>query len=308
MSKTQNFPKLIFLAGPTAVGKTDLAIELAKNLEAEIVNADSIQCYELLQIGAAKPSAKQLEMVPHHLIGFWPLAQQLTVADFQRAALKVFSEAGSRGIKALVVVGGSGFYLGALQNGLTKLEPIPLEIRQQVERDLQEKGLPFLYEELRISDPDTSEKIHANDSYRILRSLEIIRTHKQPLSELKKQNQYDQPLEVQWLCCDRLRSELHERIELRTNQMLKDGLVGEVQSLINQGFQASPALQSIGYAEVLQFLEGKISSDELAQRITQKTRQLAKRQLTWFRHQVPQASWLDLSSPLPENLFSNLQP
>lgn len=288
--------KLIFLVGPTASGKTSLAIEIAKNLDAEIISADSVQFYSELKIGSARPTESELSEVKHHLVGHISVADDYTAGDFAREAMKIIE---AHPQKNLIVVGGSGFYIQALEKGMFPTERASEEVQEALERRVDEEGLESVYRTLQLRDPELAERIAVQDRYRIVRALEILQTlsPEQTLSqvreEFEQQAQHRFPGRVvSTLGLKIERERLEPRVRVRTEQMLKDGLVDEVRSLVARGLGNRPALHSVGYKEVLQNLAGQLSDSDLLPMIVQGTLRLAKKQRTWFSR-APKTHWFD---------------
>ena len=291
-------PELLFIVGPTAGGKSDFAVELceaeANVTKSEIINCDSVQFFTGVEIGAAKPSPELLRRIPHHLIGHLPLGATYTAGEFRRDALKVIEDRSQLGIERLVAVGGSGFYVQALEKGMYDVPKIPDEIRNGVETDLESLGLPALYQELRARDPQAAEKIKPADRYRIGRALEVLRADLtgRTLTEIREQfaaeaaraaESSPRPFQVRKIGIFVPRDILRERVLARTRKMLGSGLVDEVRALREQGLHDWSPLQSVGYKEVGLYLDGKLKMADLETEIVTSTMQLAKRQMTWFK-------------------------
>jgi len=276
---TEKKIKLLVLSGPTGSGKSGLAVRIAESIGAEIVNADSMQVYRGLDIGTAKPSAEALARVPHHLLGIITPDINFTASDFRREAAAVISDIDCRGKKA-IVVGGTGLYIRALLDGLVDSPDGDPELR------LQFAGLPGeeLLERLNLVDPETASRLHQNDRLRIVRALEVYSQTGRPISAFRAEHSfsggYYHPLKI---AIRVERQELYRRINLRVDQMLRDGLVAEVASQLALGFgRELKALRSIGYKEICAFLAGEVELDEAVSLIKRDTRRYAKRQLTWF--------------------------
>jgi tRNA dimethylallyltransferase len=294
-------PELLFIVGPTAGGKSDFAVELceseAAQIKSEILNCDSVQFFAGVEIGAAKPSADLLARVPHHLIGHLPLGATYTAGEFRRDALQVIEQRSREGVERLVAVGGSGFYVQALEKGMYDVPKIPDEIRLGVERDLEEKGLAALHLELKNRDPGAAEKINPADQYRIGRALEVLRAdlggrtltqiREQFASEAARAAESTPPLfRVRKIGLFVPRDVLRDRVVARTRKMLESGLIEEVRGLRAQGLHNWSPLQSVGYKEVGAYLDGTLSQTDLEPAIVTSTMQLAKRQMTWFKRDV----------------------
>jgi tRNA dimethylallyltransferase len=271
--------KLLVLSGPTGSGKSSLAVSIAESIGAEIVNADSMQLYRGLDIGTAKPTAQELARVPHHLLSIVSPDLNFTASDFRREAAAAIAEIDARG-KKVIVVGGTGLYIRALLDGLVDSPEGDPELR------LQFAGLPGeeLLQRLSLVDPDTAARLHPNDRLRIIRALEVFSQTGRPISEFRAEHAfsggYYQPLKM---AIRVERQELYRRIDLRVDQMLHDGLVAEVASLLAHGYdRESKALRCIGYKEICAYLAGETALDEAVSLIKRDTRRYAKRQMTWF--------------------------
>ncbi|MFH1213944.1 MAG: tRNA (adenosine(37)-N6)-dimethylallyltransferase MiaA [Candidatus Neomarinimicrobiota bacterium] len=302
---------VIFILGPTAVGKTATAIELARIIDGEIISIDSRQVYRGLDVGTAKPTLNQQSTVAHHLIDVLNVSQNISAGVYRELALKTVAEIRSRG-KIPVFVGGSGLYVNALLKGIFEESTTDPEIRRQIRLELQEKGIAALYNQLIDIDPATAVKIHLNDVKRITRALEIYRITGQPPSRHFQCQDRQPPFAYRLFILNAGREELYRRINARVDQMLADGLVTEVENLIAAGNRTHlEALRTLGYQEVLAFLDGNLDLSEMREHIRQNTRRYAKRQLTWFRNQYPEADWIDVTdrstpSEIAEIILQNL--
>jgi tRNA dimethylallyltransferase len=295
-------PQLLFVVGPTASGKSDLAIEIAERSGFEILNCDSIQFFKGVDIGAAKPSSKDLARVPHHLVGHLELGAEYTAGDFRRDALMRLKTSG----KNFVAVGGSGFYIQALEKGMYEVPPVAPEIRSRLESEMTEQGSHVLHLELLARDPESGAKIDRNDRYRILRALELLRSEPtgKTLSQMRAEFEAAKPAVPFRLASRKIgltlsREKLRERITRRTRSMLEAGLIEEVESLRAQGLGSWAPLMSVGYKETQSFLDGTLSRTELAPLIITSTMQLAKRQMTWFKRDAS-IQWFDADDQLKE--------
>lgn len=278
---TSPFPTL-FILGPTASGKSALGFRLAKKLGACIVNADSIQLYQGLVIGSAAPSEEERLEVDHYLFQVVPKGENWTAFDYEERAWKVINEQLQH--RPVVIVGGSGFYLQALEKGMGPALNEDESIKKELERELEEKGAASLYEELRRVDPESARRIHFNDSYRVLRALGYFRTFQRPFSEDQKQTELRQwPGVLYKVGLTGSQTELVDVVEKRVNQMMKAGFLDEVKGLMEEGLSEWWPMKSVGYREVLEHLSGELAESELIPRIVQKTLSLAKRQKTWFK-------------------------
>ena len=273
---------MIVIAGPTAVGKTDLSIEVARGLRAEILSADSRQFYRELHVGVAKPSAAQLNAVVHHFINSCSISNLYSAGAFERDVLELLPRLFETS-DYVVLTGGSGLYLKAVCNGLDDLpQPAP-GLRQALELRLQTEGLASLQAELCKIDPDFFQVADPQNTQRLLRALEVYYTTGEPFSSYLKRDVSKRPFKIIEVALQRPRDELYERINQRCDQMLADGLVEETKLLAE--FRTQNALQTVGYKEAFDYMDGATSHDEMVRLFKRNTRRYAKRQLTWFKHQ-----------------------
>ena len=297
-----NKPKIIVICGPTASGKTALSIQLAKKINGEIVSADSMQIYEDMDIGTAKPTVEEMDGVKHYLIGNVSPTLRYSVANFKKDAINAIEEILKKG-KTPIIVGGTGLYVDSLVNGIDydDLE-IDLDYRNQLEKISEEQGLEVLYNKAVEIDPLAMEKISNNDKKRIFRVLEIYNATgktktEQEIESRKKDNPYDYVV----FAINMAREKLYERINKRVDIMLEKGLVDEVKRLIKKYDELPTAIQGLGYKEVVQYLNNEISYDEMVEKIKQETRRYAKRQLTWFRRNK-EITWINGLDDMQNNL------
>jgi len=288
------FQKIPFIVGPTAMGKTATAIELAKQLNGEIISIDSRQVYKGLDIGTAKPTLHQQQEISHHLVDILELDEQISAGAYRKLALKTVSEIQSRG-KLPIFVGGSGMYIRALIRGIFHESCTDMVIRRRIRKELQEKGTAALYNRLVDIDPELAVKIHLNDVKRITRALEIYEITGKPPSEHYRTQQTNPPFPYQIFVLTMERELLYRRINARVEEMIASGLVREVELLLNRGLRQNlDLLLTLGYREVIQHLDGNCSHAEMVENIKRNTRRYAKRQLTWFRNQL-EATWLTIA-------------
>ena len=279
---TFHLKSILALTGPTAVGKTSLGIELAERADSEIVSVDSRQIYRELNIGTAKPSADELQRVPHHLIGERSLHEPVSAGQYALLAEDRIAEIISRN-KKVILVGGSTLYLQALQHGLADIPEIDPDIRSKLVDRLRAEGSDALFRELESVDPEAAGTMDASKSQRIVRALEVYHGTGRPLSYYH-QNPRQPRYRYETIVLEMDRVRLYERIERRVDIMLEEGLVDEVQGLLEAGFDPSiPVLRTIGYSEVIQYLQTQIDYTEMVRLIKRNTRRYAKRQMTWFR-------------------------
>ena len=277
-------PKVIVICGPTASGKTALSIELAKKINGEIVSADSMQIYKDMDIGTAKPTMEEMEGIKHYLVGEISPTKRYSVAEFKKDALNAIEEIVKNG-KTPIVVGGTGLYVDSLIYGIDYSEiEVDLEYRNKLEQIAKEKGLEYLYNKAKEIDSVEMEKISNNDKKRIFRVLEIYKsTGKTKTEQEKESRKKENPYEYFVFAIDMERSKLYERINKRVDIMLEKGLVEEVKNVTEKYKHLPTAIQGLGYKEVIEYLQGYCTYEEMAEKIKIETRHYAKRQLTWFR-------------------------
>jgi len=276
-------PKILVICGPTASGKSDLALRLAHVLDGEIINADSMQVYRGMDIGTAKPSAEERTRVPHHLIDIIQPDQPFSAADFAEAADVAIRAINSRG-KRVIVVGGTGLYIRSLLKGLVDSPAGTDEVRQDLLAEVRERGNLAMLEELRRVDPELAGRIHPNNLVRIIRALEVFRTTGIPLSRYQQAHAFsDQRYRSLQIGVQVERPLLYSRIDARVNRMMEQGLLQEVVQLLSAGYGSElKAMRAIGYKEMTAHLAGEYGLDEAIRLIKRDTRHYAKRQLTWF--------------------------
>lgn len=306
----ERYPAVVFIMGPTAGGKTDLAVELARKLPCELISVDSTQVYRGLDIGSAKPSAELLTQFPHRLIDICDPSEAYSAARFRADALQEVSRAASAG-RIPVLVGGTMLYFRAFEQGLSSLPEADQGVRTTLSRELETRGLDALYERLGRIDPRAAQRIHPNDPQRILRALEVFEVSGVPISELQataSARRYPGRV-VKLARGPRDRSVLHDRIAARFRSMLGLGFVEEVRQLLRRpGLHPGlPSLRSVGYRQVAGFLLGLYGEKEMVEKGIVATRQLAKRQLTWIRAD-PEIRWIfDDSGPTLEQALKRLR-
>ena len=277
-------PKIIIILGPTAVGKSALALKLASQLNGEIVNADSQQVYRFMNIGTGKPSTADRERVRHHLIDVVTPDQEFNAAMFRHLASEVIYQIDERKRK-VIVCGGTGLYLKALTRGLFEGPAQDPELRRTLEKEIEESGLNSIYHRLAEIDPTVTSTIHPNDRLRTIRALEVYQLTGKPISQWQSEHRFEeQPFLSLKVGLNLERAELYERINQRSEEMVAAGFVEEVRELAARGYSLdSKALRSVGYAQMAQVLRGTLTIDTALEEMKKETRHLAKRQLTWFR-------------------------
>jgi len=279
---------LITIIGPTAIGKTNLAIKLADYFKTEIVSADSRQFYKEMNIGTAKPSNSELNSIKHHLINNKSINDNYNISDYEKDALKSIKSIFNKN-DAAILVGGSGLYINTVLYGLDEIPGISDEIRNSLYLDLELKGIKKLQEELKLLDPASYSDIDINNPRRLIRALEVsISTGKSYSSFLKKKKK-KRDFNIIVLGINQERSELYNKINTRVDNMIESGLINEVKELYN--LKGLNALNTIGYREVFNYIEDKYSLDECINEIKKNTRRYAKRQLTWFKS-IDNVEWI----------------
>lgn len=289
--------KVLVIAGPTAVGKTKIAIETAKRLNGEIISADSMQIYKKMDIGTAKPTVEEMDGIPHHLLSVVEIGEKFSVVDFQKAAYTCIEDILSRG-KVPIVCGGTGLYINSLVEEIDYGEVTSSEkLREELEKVAKEKGNAYLYEELKKVDKESAERIKLNDTKRIIRALEVYRVTGKTITEFQrrskeKEKKYDYIV----VGLQMEREKLYERINLRVEEMMKCGLLEEAKAVMEEmnANEKLTSFQAIGYKEFMPFFEGVCSLEEVAEQIKQESRRYAKRQITWFKR-TPGLRWFDVS-------------
>lgn len=291
----QQKPLAIFLMGPTASGKTALAIELRQNLPIEVISVDSALIYRDMDIGTAKPDNKELALAPHRLINIIDPAESYSAADFRADALKEMRQIISEG-KIPLLVGGTMLYFKALLEGLSPLPPANEKIRQQIELLAKSQGWEYLHKQLSLVDPISAQRIHPNDPQRINRALEVFYQTGKSLTELNQKKGEPLPYEVlQFAIAPEDRSILHQRIEQRFNIMLENGFIQEVEKLHQRSdlHLDLPSIRCVGYRQAWEYLDGEYDYETMVFKGISATRQLAKRQITWLRGWKSPIIWLD---------------
>ena len=285
--------KLLCLLGPTAVGKTEIAIELAQHLNAEIVSVDSRQIYRQMDIGTAKPTPEEQQAAPHHLIDCVDISQPFSVADYQSLADTAIADIQNRG-KQVLLVGGAGLYFRAVIDGLFEGPGADPAVRERFEQEAAQHGADALHERLRACDPESADRIHPNNVVRVIRALEVYELTGVPMSEHQQQwHREKQRYPFIAFGLTMPRALLYHRIEQRVDVMLANGLIAEVESLLATGYARDTiALQSFGYKELITYLDGECTYTEAISQLKQNTRRFAKRQLTWFRKDT-RIEWID---------------
>lgn len=271
---------LIVIGGATATGKTALAIEVARYFRAEIISADSRQFFREMSIGTAKPSGEELAAVPHHFINSHHIFEDYSVGDFEKEALTQLERLFQK-TDIAVLTGGSGLFIRALCEGLDAYPEVPKEVVESLETTFQLEGIAALQAELRQSDPVYFERVDQNNPQRLIRALSVCRVSGRPFSSFQQQERTDRPFTPVYILLQMEREQLYARINRRVDAMMTAGLLEEVKTLYPH--RHLNALQTVGYQELFDYLDGRVSLEEAIEKIKQNSRRYAKRQMTWFR-------------------------
>lgn len=283
--------KLLVIAGPTAVGKTDYSIETALRCGSPVISCDSRQIYKEMTIGTAVPDASQLSAVKHYFIHSISVLDTYSSGQFEIDALALIEKLFSEGHETLVMAGGSGFYIDAVCNGLDNLPVPPPELREELTRRVREEGVEALVDELKRLDPAAWKAIDIKNGQRVVRALETIIVSGRSFTEFKLAEPRKRDFEIEKICLTRPRDVIYDRIDRRVLQMIDEGLVEEVRGL--EKYRDLPALQTVGYREIFGYLDGNYSLDEAIRLIQRNTRHYAKKQLTWWKRDNA-IKWIDL--------------
>lgn len=284
---------LIILTGPTAVGKTDLSIQLAKAVDAEIVSADSMQIYKYMDIGSAKVTEEEMQGVKHYLVDEIEPDMPFSVSEYKRMAEEYIDEISSRG-KNVIVTGGTGLYLNSLIYDMDfGKSDANQELREELNKELEENGPAYMYEKLVSLDKDAAERIHPNNTKRVIRAIEVAMSGEK-MNDFSKDLRYNKKYRPIIIVLNRDRQALYDRINLRVDIMLKNGLIEEVKGLLEKGYTKDMiSMQGIGYKEIIKYFDGEYTLEEAIEIIKRDSRRYAKRQLTWFRR-YEDAKWFEI--------------
>lgn len=284
---------LIILTGPTAVGKTDLSIQLAKAVDAEIVSADSMQVYKYMDIGSAKVTEEEMQGVKHYLVDEIEPDMPFSVSEYKRIAEEYIDEISSRG-KNVIVTGGTGLYLNSLIYDMDfGKSDANQELREELNKELEENGPAYMYEKLVSLDKEAAERIHPNNTKRVIRAIEVAMSGEK-MNDFSKDLRYNKKYRPIIIVLNRDRQALYDRINLRVDIMLKNGLIEEVKGLLEKGYTKDMiSMQGIGYKEIIKYFDGEYTLDEAIEIIKRDSRRYAKRQLTWFRR-YEDAKWFEI--------------
>ena len=275
-------PVLIVVCGPTASGKTDYAIELAQYFNTEIISADSRQVYNEISIGTAKPSAEKLALIPHHFINHCSIQNTYNAGIFEKEALKLLEKLFIEH-KVVIAAGGTGLYIKALCEGLDDLPKADENLRLQLQEELDEYGVDYLFNKLQELDIEGSKTIDSKNPHRIMRALELVIETGQSVLKIKTNPKIERPFKIIKVMMDVDREILYQQINSRVDEMIQEGLIEEVKKVYP--FKKLKALQTVGYSELFEYFDGKCTLPEAIEKIKQHTRNYAKRQLTWFRNE-----------------------
>ena len=299
--------KLLIIAGPTAVGKTNLSIKLAKELNGEIVSTDSMQIYKYMDIGSAKITKEEMEGIPHHMIDVVDPETPFSVAEYKNMALKCIEDIISRN-KLPILVGGTGLYINALTCNMNFTEAeSDEEYRKELELLAEEHGNEYIHNMLKDIDPISYKEIHYNNRKRVIRALEVYKLTNKPFSSFNSGEEfYNGPYDVKYYVLNMNREKLYERINLRVDIMIENGLIDECIKLKDMGYNSlMQSMQGIGYKEVLYYLDNKITYNKAIEMIKQGSRNYAKRQLTWFRRD-PRAIFMNKDELSEDEIFMRI--
>lgn len=297
--------KVLLIVGPTAVGKTEISLRLAHSLGGEIVSADSRQVYRFMDIGTAKPTRHELEQVPHHFIDIRNPDEYYSAGEYGREARVCIKNLLAEN-KVPIVVGGSGFYIRALVDGLFAPKISDPEVKERWRSRIREEGTEKVFAYLSQVDPQSASRLHPNDTQRLVRALEVYEISGKPLSAFQQGQESPAEFSPLFIGLTRERNRLYDRINRRVDEMIKAGLIDEVVSLENRGWgRQLNALRTVGYKEVFDYLQGTVSQDEMIRLIKQNSRRYAKRQMTWF-HRDSRIRWIYLDEQDETKILHNI--
>jgi tRNA dimethylallyltransferase len=289
----QNQPEQIIITGPTASGKSTLSVELALRINGEIISVDSRQCFKKIDIGTAKPTHEQMAAIPHHNVSILPLNEEDTVAEFRKRSKRMAADI-ERREKRVIYCGGSTLHIQSIIRPLDPIPPASEENVTRLKQEAEEEGMKQLYERLQDVDPDYAKRMDGLNSQRIIRALDVWEQTGKPFSSFHSEDPITLPTRFKLFALNHPRPVLHERISNRTEKMLKEGLVQEVRQLLNEGYDSDlQAFNTVGYRQVIKYLNGELSEDQMIKDIKTATRRYAKRQITWLRR-WPFVEWIDL--------------
>lgn len=297
--------KVIIIVGPTAVGKTNLSIKLAKKLKSEIISGDSMQVYKGMDIGTGKVTEEEMDQIPHHMLDILTPDRPFSVADYQKYVQNKISELNQRSIIPLIV-GGSGLYIQAVLYDYIFSEQKRDETRtNQLEARMETEGNLALYEELQKVDPEQAEKIHPNNKRRVIRALEVYQATEKTLSERQSEQSKTSKYDYYIIGLKMDREALYEKINKRVDSMIKNGLIEEVQHLYAQGYEHTQAMKAIGYKELIPYIKGEADLASAVELLKRNSRRYAKRQYTWFKNQM-NIHWYDITETKYDKIVDNI--
>jgi tRNA dimethylallyltransferase len=298
-------PKLIVLIGPTAVGKTKTSIHLAKTFDAEIISGDSMQIYKGMDIGTAKITEEEMEGVPHHLIDIKNPHESFSAAEFQQLVREKIAEIHSRG-KMPMIVGGTGLYIQSVIFDYQFTDaPGDAEYRSRLEETVKEKGIAPLYDHLQRIDPEAAKNIHPNNTRRVIRALEIFHCTGKTMTGYQESQSDELLYDTALIGLTMDREKLYNRINMRVDLMMDEGLIKEVKTLFDLGLREVQSVQAIGYKEIYEYLDGSISLERAIENLKQNSRRYAKRQLTWFRNKMD-VTWFDVTDETHQKIIKEI--
>ncbi|CRK80371.1 tRNA delta(2)-isopentenylpyrophosphate transferase [Neobacillus massiliamazoniensis] len=294
MKRLDSKQKLLVIIGPTAVGKTKLSIELAKRFNGEIISGDSMQIYRGMDIGTAKIKKNEMGGIPHHLLDIRDPEEKFSVAEFQQLVRSKISEIAKKG-KLPMIVGGTGLYIqSVLYDYQFSDAPADEGFRKELEEKVKERGSQILHQELVEIDPESASHIHPNNARRVIRALEIYHCTGKTMSEYQEKQQPDLLYDTALVGLTMERELLYERINLRVEMMLEEGLLDEVKRLYQQNLRDCQSIQAIGYKEIYEYLDGLVALEQAVDQLKQNSRRYAKRQFTWFKNKMD-VKWFDMT-------------
>ena len=294
---------LIVIAGLTAVGKTDLAIKIAKFLDGEVISADSRYLYRKMDIGTAKPNLEQMKEIKHHLIDVADIEENWSLAVYKMKALQAFEDITQKN-KLPFLVGGTGQYIRAVIEGWHIPPKRPSQrLRRILEKIAEDKGQEEIHQQLSLIDPEAAEKIDYRNQRRTIRALEVVLTTGRKFSELRKREPID--FRYKMIGLIRPREELYERIDLRINKMIKSGFIEEVKQLLDLGYGLkNPPMSAIGYREIVLFLKNELDLEDAVKLIQKRSRQFVRRQANWFKPDEPRIKWFNMNSGIEDQIIA----
>ncbi|WP_204414677.1 tRNA (adenosine(37)-N6)-dimethylallyltransferase MiaA [Bacillus tianshenii] len=297
--------KVIVIIGPTAVGKTRLSVELAQRVNGEIISGDSMQIYKEMDIGTAKVSKEEMQGVPHYLIDVKEPTEPYSVAEFQQEVRELIDRISVKGCIP-IIAGGTGLYIQSVLfdyqfSDVGKNE----EIRMRLERQVEEEGMDAVYGELRKIDPVSAANIHPNNVRRVIRALEVFHTTGKTMAEFQESQEQELLYDVAFVGLTMDREALYDRINLRVDLMVEQGLFEEVESLYKKGIRDCQSIQAIGYKELYRYFNGMLTKEQAIDALKQNSRRYAKRQLTWFRNKMD-VTWFDMTDAVFEDILEEI--